>query len=48
MISEMKVAIVCFAVMNVYMSMRYALSLVNIVHDYTGSVFDNTSDLTRD
>ena len=30
MISELKIAIVCFGVMNVYMSMRYALSLVYI------------------
>lgn len=48
MISELKIAIVCFAVMNVYMSMRYALSLASLVHDYQGSVFDNTTDMSRD
>lgn len=48
MISELKIAIVCFGVMNVYMSMRYTLSLVNIVHDFQGSLFDSTKDLTRD
>ena len=48
MISELKIANACFAVMNVYMSMRYALSLVNIVHDYEGSLYDQVENLTTD
>ena len=48
LISEIKIAIVCFGVMNIYMTMRYSLSLANIVHDYEGSVFDDTDELTRD
>lgn len=48
MISELKIAIVCFGVMNVYMTLRYTLSLVNLYHDYEGSLFDNPDDLTSE
>ena len=46
MISELKMSIVCFAVMNVYMTLRYSLSLNNIYHNYDGNLFDDIDKLT--
>ena len=39
MISELKIAIICFTVMNVFTTMRYSISLANIKNEHNGDVF---------